>query len=207
MRLPSPRGEGTGKNQRKATVGTSMETHHLQLPHRRQPKKVEEGHTARVREPRTWGPWPPNSVSGKQVQSTQQYDVQSANRGSNPWADWAREVRNSQPEYRVSSSSTWHASAGGAHAWGQKWDSQSSGWARSSMWSAPTAKNLAGSDYETDREGHASTMRYGDGWAIQHGPRRAKITQTLEIRPMIWRCQHGSTVQDVGSKPSTMAPT
>ena len=40
-----------------------------------------------------------------------------------------------------------------------------SGWARSSMRSPPTAKNLAGSDYETDRERHASTMRYGNGWA------------------------------------------
>ena len=26
-------------------------------------------------------------------------------------------------------------------------------------------RNLAGSDFETDRKWHASTMRYGEGWA------------------------------------------
>ena len=56
------------------------------------------------------GPWLPESASSRQVHSTQLYYVQSPNRGSNPWTDWAHEVRNSQPDYRVSSSSTWHAS-------------------------------------------------------------------------------------------------
>ena len=94
-------------------------------------------------------------------------------------ADWAREVRNSQPEYRVSSSSTWSASAGGA--WERKLDTQSSDWARSSRWSAPTTRNLAGSDFETDREWHASTMRCGEGWASDpqwSQYKRAKPTYT-----------------------------
>ena len=69
-------------------------------------------------------------MSGHQAQPTQKYDVQPAIRGSSPWTDWAREVRNSQPDYKVSSSDTWHASAGGAHAWGQKWDSHPSEWNR-----------------------------------------------------------------------------
>ena len=59
--------------------------------------------------------------SSKQVQFTQPYSMRPANRGSNRWTDWAREVRNSQHEYRVSSSNTWHASASGARAWGRKW--------------------------------------------------------------------------------------
>ena len=78
-----------------------------------------------------WGPWSPESANSRPVQH-QPCRLQSANRGSDSWADWAREVRNSQPEYRTSSSSTWHASAGGAHAWERKWDTQSSDWARSS---------------------------------------------------------------------------
>ena len=94
------------------------------------------------------GPCPPEYVSSKQAQSAQPYSIQSANRGSGSWADWARKVRNSQPEYRVSSSNTWRASASGAHARGRKWDTQSSERGRSSMWSAPTTRNLAGSDFE-----------------------------------------------------------
>ena len=100
--------------------------------------------------PSSWGPWPQKSVSGNQLQPTQKYDVQPADRGSNPWTDWAREVRNSQPDYKASSSKTWHASAGGAHAWGQKLDSYQSDCNRPYQWSAQTTKTLAGSDYDTD---------------------------------------------------------
>ena len=134
-----------------------------------------------MRETRIHGAHGLRILSGKQAQPTQKYDVQPANRGSSPWTDWAREVRNSQPDYRVSSSNTWHASAGGAHAWGEKWSSQSSGWSRSYQWSAPTTKNLAGSDYDTDHEWHASTMRYSSGWANDptwSQRKRAKPTYT-----------------------------
>ena len=74
----------TGKSLSKATAGTSTETGHLQLL---------------LQHLLNWGPWkdPPKSVSSKQAQPTQQYDVQLANRGSNPWTEWAREVWNSQP--------------------------------------------------------------------------------------------------------------
>ena len=54
------------------------------------------------------------------MQAAQPCRIESANRGASSWADWARlvsEVRNSQPEYQAFSSKTWHASAGGAHAW------------------------------------------------------------------------------------------
>ena len=74
-----------------------------------------------------WGPWLPENASSKQVQSAQPYRIQSANRGASSWADWACKVRNSQEEYRVSSSDTWYASAGGTHAWDTNWDSESSG--------------------------------------------------------------------------------
>ena len=56
-------------------------------------------------------------MSGNQAQPTQKYDVQPANRGSNPWTDWVRDVRNSRPDNKASSSNSWHASACGAHAW------------------------------------------------------------------------------------------
>ena len=54
-----------------------------------------------------------------------------------------------------------------------------------SRWSTPAARNLVrnlvGSAYDTDRDWHASTMRYGDSWA--HDPtwsqhKRAKPTHT-----------------------------
>ena len=103
-----------------------------------------------------WGPWPPESASCIQAQNTQLYRIQSANRGADSWADWAREARHSQPEFRTTSSSTWQPSAGGAHAWDWKRDSQPSDWARSSRWLAPAARNLAGPNFEIDREWHAS---------------------------------------------------
>ena len=75
---------------------------------------------------------------------------------------------------------------------GQNLGSHSSGWGRS-KWSTPTAKNLVGSDYETDRDWHASTMRYGDCWA--HDPtwsqhKRAKPTHKdpeddVKVDPMM----------------------
>ena len=45
----------------------------------------------------------------------------------------------------------------------------------------PTTRNLSRSDYDTDRDWHARTMRYGEGWA--HDPthsqqKRAKPTHT-----------------------------
>ena len=107
-----------------------------------------------------WGPWPPESTSGNQVQPTQKYNVQPANRGDNPWTDWAREVSSRAP-----SSNKRHASAGGAYAWGQKWDSYQSDWSRPYQWSAPKRNSLAGSDYDTDREWHAGRMRFNSGWA------------------------------------------
>ena len=67
-----------------------------QIAHRRAARKhvspqyggEEGGREAHSKSERTsnWGPWPPISVSGKQVQSAQQYGMQSASRGSNPWA-------------------------------------------------------------------------------------------------------------------------
>ena len=68
------------------------------------------------------GSMAPESASSRQVQNTLAYRIQSANGGSDSWADSAREVRNSQPEYRPSTSNAWHTSAGGAHAWDRKWD-------------------------------------------------------------------------------------
>ena len=50
-----------------------------------------------------WGLWPPES-SSKHVQPAQPYKLQPANRGESGWADWAREVRRSQSEYRDCSS-------------------------------------------------------------------------------------------------------
>ena len=89
-------------------------------------------------------------------------------------------MRHSQPEYRDYSSNRWHASASGAHAWDESWESHSSEWDRS-KWSTPTARNLGGSDHDTDREWHARMMRYGERWA--HDPtwsqqKRAKPTHT-----------------------------
>ena len=51
-------------------------------------------------------------MSSKQAQSAQPNRIQSANRGTSSWADWASEVRNSQPEYRALNSNRRHASAG-----------------------------------------------------------------------------------------------
>ena len=36
------------------------------------------------------GPWPRKSMSSDRVQITLKYDMQPANRGDNPWKDWAR---------------------------------------------------------------------------------------------------------------------
>ena len=111
-----------------------------------------------------WGPWLPENLSNKKVQSAQPYWFQPANRGASSYADWACEVIDSQPECQASSSTREHASAGGAHAWDQTWKKYSSGWDRL-KWSTLTAKNLGRSDHATDREWHASTMRYSEGWA------------------------------------------
>ena len=98
----------------------------------------------------------PENASSKQVQSAQPYRLQSANRGGSWWPEIL------QPEYRVSSSDTWDAPAGGAHAWDKNWGSQSSGWNRP-KWSALIARHLVGSDFDTDRGWHACTMRYSEG--------------------------------------------
>ena len=45
-------GRRTGESQNRAIAGISTETNHLQLPSRHLPKKVEEGRTVRVREPK-----------------------------------------------------------------------------------------------------------------------------------------------------------
>ena len=95
--LHQEEGVSIGIDQSKVTAGISMETLRQQLLLQRVLKTVEEGCTARVREIWIGAQWPPNSVSSKQAQPTRQHDVQPANRGSNPWTDWAREVRNSQP--------------------------------------------------------------------------------------------------------------
>ena len=60
-------------------------------------------------------------------------------------------------------------------------------------WSTPTARNLGASDCGTDREWHARTIRYGEGWA--HDPtwsqqKRAKPTHTdpedeMKVDPMM----------------------
>ena len=61
----------------------------------------------------------------------------------------------------------------------------SSEWARSSRWSAPTARNLAGSDFETDREWHASAMRYGEGWAAwANDPTWSQHIVTSRLNPL-----------------------
>ena len=140
-------------------------------------------------------PWPPKSMSSDQVQTTLKYDMQHANRGDNPWKAWAKEVRETQPEFKAQScSTTWHTSAGGATAWGQKWDSASSMRDRSYQRSVPTSKNLTGSDYDTDREWHRSRMRYSSGWASDptwSQSKRAKPTHTdpKMISKQIQRCQ------------------
>ena len=100
-----------------------------------------------------WGPWLPENVSSQKAQSAQPFRLQPANRGASLWAHWSSEVRASQPEYQTHSSNSW--------------ESHSSGWERS-KWSTPTARNLVGSDYDTDSEWHVRAMRYGDGWA--HDP-------------------------------------
>ena len=69
--------------------------------------------------------------------------------------------------------------AGDGRAWKYK-SYKSSEW-DGSKWSTPTAKFLSASDYDTDRDWHARTMRYGEGWA--HDPtysqqKRAKPTHT-----------------------------
>ena len=64
----------------------------------------------------TWGPWPPNSAGSSPVQTSPRYDVQPANRGDDPWKDWAKEIRDAQPECKAkSSSSSWHMPNGGAN--------------------------------------------------------------------------------------------
>ena len=100
-----------------------------------------------------WGPWPPPEVGSKHVQSAQPYRLQQANRGEGKWSKWARKVRQSQPEYWDYGSNKWRASAGDARAWKYK-DYESSEW-DGSKWSTPTARNLSGSDYDTDRDWHA----------------------------------------------------
>ena len=80
---------------------------------------AEEGgnETHNVSEKATkWGPWTPE-MSSKQEQSAQPYRLHPANRGESGWAEWAREVRHSQPEYQDYKCSRWHASAGDARAW------------------------------------------------------------------------------------------
>ena len=158
LRLPLPRGRSTGRPEQGNNWDQCGDSSSAASA------SAEEGergaHSKSERDPYFWGPWPPSSVSSNQVQPTQKYDVQPANRGSNPWTDWAREVRNSQPDYRVSSANTWHVPAGGAHAWGQKWSSQSSGWSRSHQWSAPTTKILAGPDYDIDHDFLGSCINF-----------------------------------------------
>ena len=109
-----------------------------------------------------WGPWPPPSLGSKRAQPAQPDRLQQANRGQGKWSEWAREVRQSQPEWD-SGSTKWHSSAGDDHAWKYK-SYRFSEW-EGSKWSIPTAKYLGGSDYETYRNWHARAMRYGKGWA------------------------------------------
>ena len=107
------------------------------------------------------GPWPPPDLGSKRVQPAQPYRPQKANRGEGKWSEWARDVRQSQPESWDYKSPTWRLSAGDDRAWGCKY-SRSSEWDESKR-PIPTAKYLGGSDCDTEREWHARTMRYGEG--------------------------------------------
>ena len=132
----------------------------------------------------TWhqvGPCPPPEVSSKHVQSAQPYQLQQANRGEGKWSEWAREVRQSQPEYWDHGSNKRRASAGDARAWKCK-DYESSEW-DGSKWSTPTAKDLSGSDYDTDRDRHARTMRYGDGWVHHPTYSQQKRAKPTHMKP------------------------
>ena len=80
-------------------------------------------HTVSERKCKSWGPRPPKSMSSNQVQTALRYEMQPANRGDNPWKDWAREVRETQPDKAQPCSTAWHTPAGGANAWGHSWDS------------------------------------------------------------------------------------
>ena len=105
-------------------------------------------------------------------------DMQHANRGNNPWKDWAKEVDKAQ-----SCSTTKHTPAGGANAWRQYWDSTSSRKGSSSQWSVPTNKNSTGSDYDTDREWRRSKMRYNSGWANDPTWSQSKRVTPTHIDP------------------------
>ena len=64
-----------------------------------------------------WGPSSASVVAGNPEKPTTKHTVPPANRGDEPWKDWAYEVREAQPEPRaVSSSSSWQVQAGGANA-------------------------------------------------------------------------------------------
>ena len=126
-----------------------------------------------------WGPWQSYEPGNKNMQPAQPYRLQKANKSDGQWSKWASDIRQSQPDKWNSSSSRWHSSAGDERTWKYK-GYESADW-DGSKWSAPTSRDLGGSDYDTDKEWQLRNMRYGEGWA--HDPtyshyKRAKPTQT-----------------------------
>ena len=115
------------------------------------------------------------SEKAKSVQPAQPYRLQQAYRSEGQWSKWASDIRRSQPDKWDSRSSNWHSSAGDERAWKYK-SYESTSW-DGSKWSAPTSRNLDGPDYDTDRDWHAWTMRYGEGWA--HDPSQPRLTQRM----------------------------
>ena len=126
-----------------------------------------------------WGPWSSRESGNKSVQPAQPYRLQQANRGEGQWSKRASDIRQSQPDKWASRPAKWHSSAGDERAWKRK-SYESTEWDGSKR-SAPTSRNLGGSDYDTDRDWHTRTMRYREGWArdpTYSHYKRAKPTHT-----------------------------
>ena len=110
-----------------------------------------------------WGPWPPESASSRQMQNTQPYTKQSADQIPGQTGLAKRGIRSQTIEHPTPTLGIRQPAAlmpgiGSGILSHQVGQDRLDG-------SAPTTRNLVGSDFETDREWHASTMGCGEGWA------------------------------------------
>ena len=109
--------------------------------------------------------WPPAQDQTK-TRVPLSYEMKPSNRGRNEWKQWQEQVKpavSEGTETRQSWSRGSETAAGSSRqSW---WSSDQQIGRRSSQWSAPTSKQLAGSGYATDREWHETTKWDASGWA------------------------------------------